>query len=188
MTSVGIAQTMSSSRPENAQSGKYVARVLVARNHQANPSVAMTTGTTIASMIASESMRIRRSDAPIGPRGSRTPSQPHVVSIRAPRAANRADREAVRNGAGVIAIGAILTGRVVWSMLQASPCQATSTTLHLSCSNEQSNQESQCRRLHSWQDQRSRPYIKPQFMPRRRALRAIGDAGVAPGRHVRPSV
>src|SRR5580658_5020503 len=57
ITSAGIAQTINSIWPENDQYGRYVARSFVARNHQAKPSVAAMTGTTITSMIASESMR-----------------------------------------------------------------------------------------------------------------------------------
>src|SRR5215475_4473638 len=76
ITSAGIAQTMSSRCPEKAQFGRYVARVFEARNHQAKPRVAMITGTTIASMITTESMRISFSEAPMGPCGSSTPPQP----------------------------------------------------------------------------------------------------------------
>ena len=73
MTSSGTDQTSSSTRPENDQSGKYVAFVLPARNHQAKPSVARMVGTTIASMIASELSRMVFSPAATGPAGSSTP-------------------------------------------------------------------------------------------------------------------
>src|SRR5262245_7272474 len=65
-TSAGMDQTMSSSRPDSAQCGAYVARALPARYHQAKPSVQRIVGTTMASMMASESSRITRSAAPTG--------------------------------------------------------------------------------------------------------------------------
>src|SRR5215475_11412056 len=86
ITSAGIAQTMSSRCPEKAQFGRYVARVFEARNHQAKPRVAMITGTTIASMITTESMRISFSEAPMGPCGSSTPPQPESGAASTDRA------------------------------------------------------------------------------------------------------
>src|SRR5437588_2097909 len=49
-----------------------MARLLEARNHQAKPIVARIVGTTIASMIASASNRMMRSDPPTGPTGAST--------------------------------------------------------------------------------------------------------------------
>src|SRR5215208_3503230 len=71
MVSAGIDQTTSSSRPEYAQSGRYIARGLDSRNQNAKPRMATIVGTTIANMIATESIRMVLSAAPIGPCGSR---------------------------------------------------------------------------------------------------------------------
>src|SRR5580704_2253303 len=71
MVSAGIDQTTSSSRPEYSQSGQWNARVLDARKYQAKAKVAAMVGSTIASMIAIESIRICLSAAAIGPCGSR---------------------------------------------------------------------------------------------------------------------
>src|SRR5260370_21959381 len=67
----GIDQTTSSMRPEYSQSGQYDAFVLDARNQKAKAKIARIVGRTIASMIASESIRMVLSAAPIGPFGSR---------------------------------------------------------------------------------------------------------------------
>src|SRR5260221_11670813 len=67
----GIDQTTSSMRPEYSQSGQYDAFVLDARNQKAKAKIATMVGSTIASMIASESIRMVLSAAPIGPCGSR---------------------------------------------------------------------------------------------------------------------
>src|ERR1700735_2478907 len=75
-TTAGIAQTISSNVPENAQFGRYFARLFEARNHQAKANVARMTGTTITNMIVKESKRISRSETPTGPRGSSTPLHP----------------------------------------------------------------------------------------------------------------
>jgi hypothetical protein len=71
MTSVGIDHTISSIRPEYAQSFRYRALVLDARYHQANASVAIMVGTTIASMMTSAFSRMSRSPRATGPAGSR---------------------------------------------------------------------------------------------------------------------
>src|SRR5689334_19771311 len=71
MVSVGIDQTTSSMRPEYAQSGRYTARGLDCRNQNAKARIAAMVGSTIASMIATESIRIVASAAPIGPCGSK---------------------------------------------------------------------------------------------------------------------
>src|SRR5258707_7970319 len=71
MVSAGIDQTTSSSRPEYSQSGQWNARVLDARKYQAKAKIAAMVGSTIASMIAIESIRICLSAAAIGPCGSR---------------------------------------------------------------------------------------------------------------------
>src|ERR1700719_4332724 len=71
IVSAGIDQTTSSSRPEYSQSGQWNARVLDARKYQAKANIATMVGTTIASMIAIESIRIILSAAAIGPCGSR---------------------------------------------------------------------------------------------------------------------
>ena len=73
MTSAGIDHTTSSIGPEYSKVGRYCARLLDARNHQAQPSTSTITGMMIASMIAVAFRRIRRSAAPIGPCGSSTP-------------------------------------------------------------------------------------------------------------------
>src|SRR5215468_2643210 len=75
----GIDQTNISMRPESVKSGRYVARLFDARNQKAIPSVAMTTGITIASMMPVALKRICRSARAIGPLGSSTPSQPPSV-------------------------------------------------------------------------------------------------------------
>ena len=49
--SAGIDQTTTSMRPENSQSGRWIAFSLPARNHQAKTSVSTITGTITASMI-----------------------------------------------------------------------------------------------------------------------------------------
>src|ERR1700726_351253 len=64
--SAGIDQTTISMRPEYSQSGQYAALVLEARNQKAKAKIAMIVGTTIASMIATESIRMVLSAAPIG--------------------------------------------------------------------------------------------------------------------------
>src|SRR6185437_6272370 len=68
-TSAGIDQTTISTRPEYTKSGCRRARWLEARYHQATAMVAMIVGTTIASMITTESRRIKRSAALMGPAG-----------------------------------------------------------------------------------------------------------------------
>ena len=70
ITISGIDQTTSSMLPENDHSGRRFARGFDARNHHANASVARIVGTTMASMMASESTRIVFCAAPTGPRGS----------------------------------------------------------------------------------------------------------------------
>src|SRR3984957_1412961 len=73
----GIAQTINSRAPEYSKSGRYCALVLEDRNHQAAARVATIVGTTMASMIATESRRIVLFASAIGPFGSRTAqSQP----------------------------------------------------------------------------------------------------------------
>src|SRR6267142_6178282 len=67
----GIDQTTCSMRPEYSQSGQYDAFVLDDRNQKAKAKIATIVGRTIASMIASESIRMVLSAAPIGPCGSR---------------------------------------------------------------------------------------------------------------------
>src|SRR4051794_25706778 len=64
MTSSGTDQTISSRRPEYSQSGRYLALVLDDRNHHANAIVAAMVGTTIASMMATESIRMVLSAIP----------------------------------------------------------------------------------------------------------------------------
>src|SRR4051795_11276578 len=71
MVSAGIDQTTSSMRPEYAKSGRYTARELDSRNQKAKARIATMVGNTIASMIATESIRIVASAAPIGPCGSK---------------------------------------------------------------------------------------------------------------------
>src|SRR5215470_9003731 len=70
MTSAGIDQVMSSMRPECVKVGQYGARLFEALKRKAITSVAMITGMTIASIIASASNRILRSAALTGPAGS----------------------------------------------------------------------------------------------------------------------
>src|SRR5215469_1196297 len=79
---IGIDQMRSSSRPEYSNSGKYSARVLEARYHQATPSVASIVGMQIASMMPVALNMICRSAAAIGPCGSSTPSlqPPRIVA------------------------------------------------------------------------------------------------------------
>src|SRR5215212_10711613 len=89
MVSAGIDQTTSSMRPEYAQSGRYTARGLDSRNQNAKARIAMIVGTTIASMIATESIRIVASAAPIGPCGSR-------IFIAAPENGTATNGEAAR--------------------------------------------------------------------------------------------
>src|SRR5258707_6903540 len=69
--SAGIDQTTSSIRPEYSQFGQQNALPLDARNQYANAKIATIVGSTIASMIASESIRMVFSATPIGPCGSR---------------------------------------------------------------------------------------------------------------------
>src|ERR1700730_1660455 len=87
----GMAQTISSSWPEYSQSGRWRAFVLDERYHQAQPSVAAIVGTTMASMIASESIRMVFSASPTGPSGSSTaglqPARTTEASRMPPRAA-----------------------------------------------------------------------------------------------------
>src|ERR1041385_7193629 len=71
MVKAGIDHTTSSSRPEYSQSGQWNALVLEARKYQAKAKIATIVGTTIASMIAIESIRIILSAAATGPCGSR---------------------------------------------------------------------------------------------------------------------
>src|SRR5262245_22964462 len=78
---IGIDQTSISRRPENSKFGRWRARLLDARNHQATPSVASIVGITIASMIPVELSMMSRSAEAIGPFGSSTPS------VQPPRAA-----------------------------------------------------------------------------------------------------
>src|SRR5579871_280810 len=74
--------TTSSMRPEKLQSGRYRARVLEARYHQANAMVSRMTGTTIASMMTSVLRKMRRSAPLIGPAGRTTqPAQPLSASV-----------------------------------------------------------------------------------------------------------
>src|ERR1700685_471534 len=77
----GIDQTSISRRPEYAKFGRESARSFDLRNQNATPSVARSTGITIASMMPSALSRISRSAAAIGPFGSSTPSvQPPSVA------------------------------------------------------------------------------------------------------------
>src|ERR1700736_6125015 len=81
MTSAGIDQTIISIRPEYSHSGRYRARELPDRNHQAKQNVSRMTGTPTASMMAVASSNISLSALPTGPRGSRGPSL-HEASVR----------------------------------------------------------------------------------------------------------
>src|ERR1041384_8191806 len=58
-TSAGIDHTTSSIGPEYSKVGRYCARLLEARNHQAQPSTSTITGMMIASMIAVASRRLK---------------------------------------------------------------------------------------------------------------------------------
>src|SRR3954454_8873045 len=89
IVSAGIDQTTSSMRPEYAKSGRYTARGLDCRNQNAKARIATIVGTTIASMIATESIRIVASAAPIGPCGSR-------IFIAAPENGTATNGEAAR--------------------------------------------------------------------------------------------
>src|SRR5215472_12329206 len=90
---IGIDQMRSSSRPEYSNSGKYSARVLEARYHQATPSVASIVGMQIASMMPVALNMICRSAAAIGPCGSSTPSlQPPRVRVPSNATARRTYR------------------------------------------------------------------------------------------------
>src|SRR5580704_18028854 len=71
MVNVGIDQTTISMRPEYSQSGRYCARELECRNQYAKAKMATIVGTTMASIIAMESIKIVLSAAAIGPSGSR---------------------------------------------------------------------------------------------------------------------
>ena len=64
-------QTTSSMRPEYSQSGQRCALAFDARNQKAKAKIVTIVGSTIASMIVSESIRMVFSAAPIGPCGSR---------------------------------------------------------------------------------------------------------------------
>src|SRR5947209_6775714 len=90
--SSGMDHTIISMRPEYSKSGRYVARVLEARNHQAKANVAAIVGTTMASMIASESIRMVLSAIPIGPCGSRTAGWHAAKAIGAMTTAQRPAR------------------------------------------------------------------------------------------------
>src|SRR3984885_6332123 len=70
-TSAGIAQTSTSSFPEYAQVGRYVAALLEARNHQAKKRVASMVGTTMTSIMPRASRRTSLSPSAIGPTGER---------------------------------------------------------------------------------------------------------------------
>lgn len=72
MTSRGIDQTTSSTRPEYTTPSLRVARALSARNHQATVIVGRMVGTTTASMTATELNRISRFAAATGPAGCKT--------------------------------------------------------------------------------------------------------------------
>ena len=97
MTSNGTDQTRSSSFPEYAQSGRYLARVLDARNHQAKATVAMITGTTMPSMIASEFKSSVFSPAATGPAGSSVAGAQALPSASGSATmARRADRVSTR--------------------------------------------------------------------------------------------
>src|SRR5579862_7740688 len=69
--SAGTDHTTSSMRPEYTKSGRKAARLLEARNQNAKAKIARIVGSTIASMMATESIRMVFSAAPIGPCGSR---------------------------------------------------------------------------------------------------------------------
>src|SRR5712671_5036848 len=69
--SAGTDQTTSSMRPEYSQSGQRCALAFDARNQKAKAKIVTIVGSTIASMIVSESIRMVFSTAPIGPCGSR---------------------------------------------------------------------------------------------------------------------
>src|SRR4051812_24147931 len=87
ITSSGMAQTISLMRPEYSQSGKCTALALEARNHQAKANVAAIVGTTIASMIARESISSVLLAIPTIPCGSRTAGLHAVRTIGAAAAA-----------------------------------------------------------------------------------------------------
>src|SRR5271166_3345634 len=79
---MGIAHVIISTWPEYSKSGRWMALVFDARNHQAKASVARIVGTTIASMMATESMRMVASPLPTCPCGSSTFGwQPANVSV-----------------------------------------------------------------------------------------------------------
>ncbi len=92
MVSSGMAQTMTSIWPEYANSGRYFAFVLDARYHQAKASVAAIVGSTMASMIATESSRMVLSAVPTGPCGSRRPDEQAVRNSGAPASPRRKRR------------------------------------------------------------------------------------------------
>src|SRR5215469_374984 len=97
ITSAGMDQMINSILPEYSQLGRYMARRLPARNHQANTSVRMMTGTMTASMMAVASPRMRRSARPTGPWGSSGPSA-HDASVKQ-HDRRQSVRDGVRGGA-----------------------------------------------------------------------------------------
>src|SRR3977135_829669 len=92
--SAGTDQTTSSMRPEYSQSGQRCALAFDARNQKAKAKIVTIVGSTIASMIASESIRMVFSAAPIGPCGSR-------IFIAEPENGTRHDGAAARTFRGL---------------------------------------------------------------------------------------